>query len=87
MEEYKIQMINEAYDVDDRIHMLSKKIDRFSEDYSFDPIELALMKQQLAHMKDYFMTLILRCQMTFSQNEFEKLSRAIDGNSEDKANV
>ena len=79
MEEYKTRMINEAVELKARISKLHRKIDEFSKDFSFDPIELALMKQQVAHMNNYFGTLLVRAEMTFKADEYKKMEEAIDG--------
>lgn len=83
MEEYKVRMINESVELNHRIGRLDKKIKKFDEDFSIDPIELALMKQQLSHMKNYFMTLMIRCEMTFKANELDILKKGLDDTDKD----
>ena len=82
MEEYKTKMINEAVELNYRIKKLNRKIKKFDEEFSIDPIELALMKQQAEHMKNYLMTLMIRCEMTFKSNELDILNKGLDDTSE-----
>ena len=78
MEGYKERLITEAKELRDRIHKLSKAIDKFEKDFSFDPVELALMRTQFDHMNAYYGTLLLRCEFCFSLEEFEYLKECID---------
>jgi hypothetical protein len=78
MEGYKVRMIEEASELRERLHKLSDKIDKFENDMTFDPVELALMKTQFDHMNAYYGTLLLRCEFCFSMEEFDLLKEAID---------
>lgn len=83
MEEYKIKMIKEAKDLAIKIEKLANKIDKFSNDFEFDPIELSLMKNQLEHMHAYYGSLLIRCECTFKHDEFEKLQEELNGTYKD----
>lgn len=83
MEEYKLKMIEEAKELSKKLFKLDKDIDRFSDDPSFDPIGLALMKQQFEHMSNYYGTLMLRCQFCFTQDEYKILGEKLNDSSRD----
>lgn len=81
MEEYKIKLINDAKDLSLKIEALSDKIEKFSKDTEFDPIELSLMKSQLNHMNNYFGSILIRCECTFKPKEFEEMQEVLNGSN------
>lgn len=83
MEEYKRRMIDEAKDLVVKISKLSKKIELFEKDDTFDPIELSLMKNQFKHMNNYFGSLMIRCECTFNHNEFNVLESELNDTYKD----
>lgn len=66
---------------------LEKAIQRFSNKNDFDPMVLSLMKAQYENMCAYMNTLLLRCEMSFDNDEIFKLYNILDNDSKkDKAN-
>ena len=87
MEKYKMRMIIEANDLKNNMKRLDGQIKKFTDRGTLDPTVLALMKAQYEHMCSYFNTLLLRCEMLFSQDELYKLYNILDNDSKkDKTN-
>lgn len=71
-------MMYEASELSKNIKKLSKFIVKHEDRGTMDPTLLALMKAQHEHMCAYFNTLLLRCEMTFTNGELNSLYNILD---------
>ena len=78
MEKYKIRMSKELCNLQRRIIKLEDFINTHGSSTRFDPIQLALLKNQYEYMGKYFTILFMRCQMIFDMEEFADLMKSLN---------
>ena len=74
----KRELMTEAVEMCKKMHKFSAALHAAEDDPEWDPILLSLMKDQREHMIGYYNILLLRCEMSFTDAEFDILKEEID---------